>query len=111
MKKGFTLIEVMVVAVIVAILAAVAIPAYNGYVERAGNNVAMNVAGTIASGVQTWISEGNTVSTLAATAGPSSYTVGGNITVKFPQDITVTVTAASVTAIHSKGGSAQSVIF
>ena len=33
MRKGFTLIEVLVVAVIVAILAAVVIPAYNGYIN------------------------------------------------------------------------------
>ena len=34
-SKGFTLIEVMIVVAIIAILVALAVPAYNGYVERA----------------------------------------------------------------------------
>jgi len=34
-KKGFTLVEIIVVLVILAIMAGFAIPAYNGFVERA----------------------------------------------------------------------------
>jgi type IV pilus assembly protein PilE len=34
-SKGFTLIELMIVVAIVALLVALAVPAYNGYVERA----------------------------------------------------------------------------
>ncbi|QUE31760.1 prepilin-type N-terminal cleavage/methylation domain-containing protein [Francisella philomiragia] len=34
-KKGFSLVELMVVIAIIAILAAVAIPAYSNYVTRA----------------------------------------------------------------------------
>ncbi len=49
MRKGFTLIEVLVVAVIVAVLAAVAIPAYNGYISNTKRDVAKNLAATIAS--------------------------------------------------------------
>jgi prepilin-type N-terminal cleavage/methylation domain-containing protein len=39
MKKGFTLIEVLVVAIIVAILASIAIPAYQSYIEGVSNDV------------------------------------------------------------------------
>ena len=36
-KKGFTLVEIIVVLVILAILAAIAVPSVLGYVEEAKN--------------------------------------------------------------------------
>ena len=57
MRKGFTLIEVLVVAVIVAILAAVAIPAYNGYIKSSKERVATNTSATVAAAMAAYYSE------------------------------------------------------
>jgi len=57
MRKGFTLIEVLVVAVIVAILAAVAIPAYNAYIRSSKEKVALNFAATVAQSFGTYYSQ------------------------------------------------------
>ncbi|GAB3682882.1 pilin [Salinisphaera aquimarina] len=52
-KKGFSLIELMIVIAIMAILAAIAIPTYTGYVGRAQFSEAMSLS----SGVKTAIDD------------------------------------------------------
>ena len=100
-NTAFTLIEVIVVAVIVAILAAVAIPIYNGYVKNTRQNIVDNTAGSAATFCATSRDHGNNV-----TAGtyPANSKMNGaqNTTWQVPQEINVTVAPNSVTVTHSK---------
>lgn len=62
-KKGFTLVEIIVVLVILAIMAGFAIPAYNGFVERARQSEIL--------------AAGRVVLIAAQTAGQEKYALKG----------------------------------
>ena len=89
-QQGFTLVEVIVVAIIVAALAAVAIPLYNGYVTSSRNNAAANAAGSVASFMGACINQGGKAAGVTA----STYAPG-------PVKITCTGTAVDSTQIPS----------
>ena len=114
-EKGFTLVEVIVVAVIVAVLAAVAIPLYMGYIRDSRINVCNNIAGTVASACgatrqQDTLKEANFP---ASTVGPSSITYTGlnsvNNVIAVPTDYTVTISSSAGTVLvnHSSGGTSR----
>jgi prepilin-type N-terminal cleavage/methylation domain-containing protein len=56
-RAGFTLVEVIVVLVILAILMAIAIPALTGYIDKARNDAAIAGAGAAKSAAQVIVTE------------------------------------------------------
>jgi prepilin-type N-terminal cleavage/methylation domain-containing protein len=102
-QKGFTLVEVIVVAVIVAILAAVAIPLYLGYVTDSRVNQCENAAGSAASFCGACKNSGGTVAAAAYAPGATITCPANTTTMSVPANITITVTANTVSAKHAKG--------
>lgn len=79
-QVGFTLVELMIVVLIVGILAAVAVPAYNGYVQRANRSAAQQFMMEVSSRAEEY--------RLDARQYPTAIGTGtGELDISVPSDV------------------------
>jgi prepilin-type N-terminal cleavage/methylation domain-containing protein len=83
-QGGFTLVELMIVVIIVGILAAVAIPMYQGATERAKASEAVAALGTIRGAMRVYFAEHGTYEGTAVVP----FAAGGLITATGVLDVT-----------------------
>ncbi|MDL2198430.1 type IV pilin protein [Halopseudomonas aestusnigri] len=86
--KGFTLIEVMITVVIVAILAAIAYPSYRQYIIRSDRAAAQSVMMDIANREQQFLMA-NRAYASKATVTASGFSLDSGLASKYDWDITV----------------------
>jgi len=77
-KRGFTLVELMVVILIVSILAAVAVPIMRGRIDAAKWSEGKAMAGTLATSIRAYGAEKGSAGTYGATSLPSLTSLGFN---------------------------------
>lgn len=110
-RTGFTIVELLIVVVVIAILAAITIVAYNGITNRAKNSVASSAAESAAKKVMTFAVTNS--DSYPATLADSGVTDGNGTTYQYrvdnaanPKTFCVTATANSVSYFVSSTSAA-----
>lgn len=85
-KSGFTIVELLIVIVIIAILAAITVVAYNGIQDRAKSSSASSALATAVKKIKYWQAEQD------STSAPTSLTIAGvsetdSVKYQYSQDI------------------------
>ena len=92
-QRGFSLIELMIVVLVIGILAAIAIPAFQNYVTRAARTKATRALLDLAGREERYFYSNNTYTTATASVGlPTTYCVDSCSDARF---YTVTIPSAS----------------
>ncbi len=80
MKKGFTLLELLIVIIIVGVLATLGLTQYNSVVERSRGSEAKQILGQLRSACAGFWMESNDVSVCQVAAGGDNYNMSMNST-------------------------------
>jgi type IV pilus assembly protein PilA len=103
-NKGFTLVEIMIVVVIIGLLASMAIPAFQKVRTNSQDKAVLNNARQLsAASDQYYLENGASTVTITDLIGPTTYikalnsVANENYPIGFTQGITITITAVAGT--------------
>lgn len=107
-KKGFTLIELIIVIAIIAILAAMAIPKFGEIKETANKKTDLATAKNIATATATLIADGETVQNQEIKSGSKiADKLDGNVSPKYDstknKSFTVKIESGNIKVYYTNG--------
>lgn len=112
-QKGFTLIELMIVVAIIGILAAIALPAYNNYTDKAKFSEVVMAMSPIKTALSVCAQAGECVDAgpvWAGNAGPVLTSAAGVVTqIPLPQNAGKVIPAAAGFAVTGGGTNTVSI--